>query len=536
MKQGAIAVSAALVVATGLTPPTHAGDSPYPQFTSVVWRGDLITDQPDAAAFGPYEHVVLNDNGDVAVSMGFTGPGLDPFLDRGIISVNGSNIRTLARSGRFLGDPADQFAFDGVAGVPSSINITADGGVVATVHAEGPTLTDFNRRMIVRGSAMPLEVVAQQQTPLPNGQNTFAFEERLVSNASGRVAFLGSVSGFPEALFVADSSGVRLAASIGQQLTARPGYRIVDVANPVIADTGDVYFHGSARFTSTGMPELFGVWKAGANEPTPIAVASQPAPGVVGGTFNSTFAPSVSSSGQHIAFAASAEVGPNDVAGIWRRTGEALELVHSSEMDISGQPAGTRFIGYGANVSLNNRGDISFRGHIEGGGFGLFTHQDDKLHTIFTAGQQALNADPTVTVAFRSESSGTMNDLGQVVIPVHLFDDGAPTGIGALYAWDPTIGLIELLRDGGQISVDGQLKTVASFEFEMGQRVFGLGGELPGGTGGLSSGFNNHGQLALGIEFTDNTGGVFIIQVPAPTTAAALALSLGLLATRRRRR
>lgn len=94
-----------------------------------------------------------------------------------------------------------------------------------------------------------------------------------------------------------------------------------------------------------------------------------------------------------------------------------------------------------------------------------------------------------------------------------------------LYGWTPSTGVVPLMHQGQQIEVDpGVFKTVSQWT------IFG---ESNGdGAGGA---FNDAGQFAASVRFTDNSWAVVKLTVPAPSAGALALLGLGAMARRRRR-
>lgn len=94
-----------------------------------------------------------------------------------------------------------------------------------------------------------------------------------------------------------------------------------------------------------------------------------------------------------------------------------------------------------------------------------------------------------------------------------------------LYGWSDTFGTVPLMYVGQTLEVDpGVFKTVLQWT------IFG---ESNGdGAGGA---FNDNGQFAASVKFTDNSWAVVKLTVPAPSAGGLALLGFGALARRRRR-
>jgi hypothetical protein len=171
----------------------------------------------------------------------------------------------------------------------------------------------------------------------------------------------------------------------------------------------------------------------------------------------------------------------NDTA-LWARRGGALDLI-AREGDLApGTEAGVKFfdltmLGNSQGYQINNKGQVAFESLLTGPG--VTSANDTGIWATDLAG--------TLRLVAREGSLFDVND-------------------------DPNIE---------------DFRTILTTDLQW----FNGGGE--DGSGGA---FNNAGQLVVSLRFTDNSGGVFVINtaVPEPSTVLLLLVAIPLVGNRRR--
>ena len=165
------------------------------------------------------------------------------------------------------------------------------------------------------------------------------------------------------------------------------------------------------------------------------------------------------------------------------------------------------FAMHSSNQFLNDNGRIAFQASLQGGtsttndDSGVWSGTPDALELVMREGDPA----PGIPGEFLGSPSGQamqFNEAGQVLI------NNSPTGgtgLSALYAWTPGVGLTLVAHGGDQIEVQpGVFKVISSFG----------GIQFNNGDGNPLS-FNASGTVALKVTFTDTTACILTVQLPS---------------------
>lgn len=183
-----------------------------------------------------------------------------------------------------------------------------------------------------------------------------------------------------------------------------------------------------------------------------VAKSGDVAPGVPGATFTGFGIPSINASGQ-VAFTA-ASTGQLASTGMWATKfdlPQSLELIAGADLQVPGEPAGTR---YGAfdfsyyHPLLNDDGDVGFSGRVIGTtGSSVFRRIDGVVEAVAIPGHAAPGAAPGVVF----ESLGNLvsfNAGGLMAIRASLSGPGvtAANDFAVYMHWFG--GLTQVLREG----------------------------------------------------------------------------------------
>jgi hypothetical protein len=166
------------------------------------------------------------------------------------------------------------------------------------------------------------------------------------------------------------------------------------------------------------------------------------------------------------------------------------------------------------SLNINASGHICFQGLLTGGSSS--TANDTGIWTGVPGALQLILREGSVVPFTGGSSAGQLygqslsfNDRGQILFTVSL-SGGSVTG-NALFAWDPTQGLMPVLLLGDHVQISaGVQKTVSSF-----------GGVGNNNTSGAALGFGHDGRVAERVGFSDGTYAIMTVRfgVSTPTTA-----------------
>ncbi len=187
------------------------------------------------------------------------------------------------------------------------------------------------------------------------------------------------------------------------------------------------------------------------------------------------------------------------------------------------------------SVSFTNSGRSFFHNTMAGGD--VTTDNDSSRWTIAAGGTPELiaregDAAPgTAGAMFGSLATGNVpvNDLDQALFTFSLAggDVIGTTNDSALYLWDTSMGLTQLLREGDTILTPLGSRDVSSWSIS----------QFDNGDGSAVS-FNDSGFAAIEVSFTSGSGGgqaIFRVLVPEPTSGSILLMLMGLGGVLRRR-
>jgi hypothetical protein len=267
-----------------------------------------------------------------------------------------------------------------------------------------------------------------------------------------------------------------------------------------------------------------------------------PAPGVPGAVLNiGQSAPlSLNASGGVAFFAAMrpsvpAGIDTTNDAGIWSSGSGSLQLVAREGNQAPGMISGAKFDSFDP-PKLSDGGHTAFTaglaldttlGITSANRTGLWSDANGELDLVARSGDQApgmpMGAVFNIFSGGRSTLNFAMNSAGHAAFITNVTGGSAPPGNNTgLWAQDQNGNLRLVLRHGDMFEVaPGDFRMINGIRFQ----------STSAGGDGLARGFNDNHQLALFLNFVNNSSGIFVASVAVPepgTIVSAMAVLAGL--------
>ncbi len=436
-----------------------------------------------AVNFKSLDAPVLNGAGQTAFVGDLTGTGVGGNNDYGIWSESsGSGMALLAREGSQAPGVAAGVNFSDLSSLvftDAGLVFNNAGQVAFLGRLAGTGVSSINDYGIwSEGGGSGLALLAREGSQAPGMATNVSFTSLRapVLNSAGQAAFFGTISGPGVPLngrsiwSQGGGAGLALIAKDGDHAPGTStGVNFSGFGDPVLNNAGQVAFWGGLTGTGVTSSNNSGVWSGGGvSGVTLIARSGDPAPGTGSGVRFSTFDdPVLNGAGQTAFFGDLTGTGVTNginSRGIWSEGGGlGLALVARTGDPAPGTTAGVKFNGFyyvGIDgLLLNGAGQMAFLGSLSGPGVDF------------------------------------SNNLG-------------------VWATDPN-GLLQLIARAGDLfdvsndPLNPDLRTIASLSF-----VVNSGGQDSRGTS-----FNDAGQLALLLYFSDGSGGIFVATIAGPSVS-----------------
>lgn len=452
-------------------------------------------------------------------------------------------LSLVARSGTFA--PADEVGSGVRFSVPILVGLN-DAGQLAWRDRLRPQV-GATRDSIWRTDSMGSRIVVLGSTPapgVPGGQfgqlDGISATYRQVFNSSGHVGFYASINGDDinalqdDALWTGSPDVVSLIAREGSSIPGAPVGAVFGTGSSASPYTPPMRMNGSGTIAFTGRmtPSFDGLWKTSAGTTTLVVGTGTPLPGV-SSTFNSPSSFSINNTGD-LAFSANYGSG---LRGVWRTEGDTLRLVAHQGQQVPGLSAGVSFASM-SGATIDGAGRVYFESFLTGPGVtnqnntGLFagTSTDD----VFLVAREGDIAPGTAGEQFTSFSGRASNSWGATAFSARFTGETSEPG---LWVADPALGLLPIAVPNTLFEVaPGDSRLVARVRTLFTPETSSLVGFVSGGQDGLPISFNDLGQVAFALDFADDSSGVFVATVPAPSTCAAFVTLMAVFSRRRRRR
>jgi hypothetical protein len=527
--------------------------------------GDAAPGAGPGVTFSDFDAAALNAAGNLAFRATVLGSGVDLANNVGIWSHRGGALDLVVRTGDAAPGTSAEIQYSSI-GAP---RLDATGHTAFHAHLAGDSIVRFtNDEGLWSESGGSLHLMARTGNVAPGAgggaYNDFSSlptspgpdsTDVFVLNAAGQMAFRASLVGGGvtpfnnSGIWSEDGGALGLVAREGEAAPRTPGdsfgsFVLAGGPEPVINAAGQTAFWGNID----GDAADAGIWVKGGGAERLVARSGEEAPGTGPDVQYLTFGSPIriNNSGQ-VAYLGSVTgdgVGSANNTGVWSETSGSPRLV-AREGEAAPGAGPNVFLDFSVPVGLlfNGAGHTAFAAALTGPGTnadnnsGLWSDRGGSLDLVMREGDSA----PGANAVFSSLSDVELNDAGQLAFTASLAGPGVNfQNDSALWISDLDGGVTLVAREGDLFDVNDHpliedLRTISYIE--MSGAPLGSGAAGSGGQDGNRSAFNEAGQLALLVGFTDGSEAIVVATlVPEPITGAALVILAAVATARGRRR
>jgi hypothetical protein len=450
--------------------------------------------------FSGFDNPVLNDSGQTAFDVAFTGSTSTAGIIR---STSGSGLTAVALQGQSApGAGAGTFS-DHSRVVLNDIGQTAFLGTIT-----GGTSTSGIYRS---SSGSALTAIALQGQSAPGaGAGTFSiFGSSHVLNNAGQTAFTANITGGTSTRGLYRSSSGSTLTTIALQGQSAPGAgagTFVDIFDPVsLNDAGQTAFLGSI----TGGSSTQGIYRSSSGSTlTAIALQGQSAPGAGAGTFSDFSTTALNDTGQ-MAFRGGI-TGGSSTSGLYLGDGRDTVAALLLGSPLAGRTVSSTFF---ASGGFNRHGQLAYVANFTDGSSGsfLFTPalrwRESFGSNWDTADRWTLGIAPAAVHDVNIDPSATLTVTGPAGnAHVRSLTVGGGIGFATLALNGGTLVVTDIVQiaSRGILTGSGSIPTLVVNAGEVRADNLMLGGLVNNGTvSGMASG-----NQRIDTVLTNNTGGV----------------------------
>ncbi len=497
---------------------------------------------PDTIAGVVYSNLfvpVINEAGQTAFKGTVTGPDVDSTNNIGFWSEGAGSLGLVARAGDAAPgtEPGVKYR-DFISPV-----LNGSGRVAFQAMLTGPgvdLVSGTNDRGIWSEGSGSLGLVAREGDAAAGTEPgvVYSFIGAPAFNDAGQTAFQSSVvgSGVGQGIWSGSSGLPMLVARSGDAAPgAIPGRVFSGLTSPALNGTGQTAF--ISGLTYPGMdgygPFEQGIWLGDSGSLGLVALTGAAAPGTEPGTLFSDFSGNVINGGGQVTFMGTLTgpgVNGTNHSGIWSGDPGSLGLVARTGDSAPGTVSGVTYSTFiDDSVVINGAGQTAFLGIVTGPGVdntndrGIWLEGSGSLDLFAREGDVAPGTELGVLFSgFDFSNKPVLNAVGQAAFLGSLTGPGVDnTNNRGIWATDTNGVLTLVARTGDLFDVNDDpliddLRTISLVSLIVNS----------GGQDGRPTSFNNAGQLALRIEFSDATAGIFVAIIPEPGTMVLVSVGL----------
>ncbi len=493
-------------------------------YQTVALTSDAAPGTGSGVVYSLFSNPVIDDTGQTAFWGLITGTGVGGTNDTGIWSEASGALSLVARTGSAAPGTAA-----GVVYIFMSTPVLNGAGQTA-FHSSltGTGVDSTNDRGIWSERSGALALVAREGDAVPGTAAGVVYTSFItgspVFNDAGQTAFTGYFNG--PGVNITNNQGIWSEGSGVLSLVARKGSAAPGTSagvvysfffiNPVLNGSGQTAFWGKLTGTGVNVTNNTGIWSQGSGVLGLIARSGSTAPGTAAGVVFASFdGPKLNGAGQ-TAFWGSltgTDVDNTNDTGIWSEGSGVLALVARKGSAAPDTAQGVVFTSFGNDPILNDAGQIAFRGALTGTGVdgtndtGIWSEGSGALALVARSGDAAPGT--PAGVMYGRMNTPVLNGSGQTAFKSNLTGTGVTTvNNWGIWATDSAGVLTLVARAGDLFDVNDDpliddLRTISLLALTVNS----------GGGDGYSTSFNDDGQLAFKLNFTDGSQGIFVATI-----------------------
>jgi hypothetical protein len=546
---------AAVVVAICAITPDVSASNAVTDFRTVLLSGQQAPQLPAGVKFAVSQSSMsknfpaINQTGQIAFNAVLTGNGVTSANNAAIYLDQGGDLRMLGRTGNQAPGLASGVTFSIFP--DNFVNLTDQGVVVFRATLSGTGVTEANDASTWIATPTQLTMIGregQQINGLAVSPQYLGGQQLARVDATGKIYFASallnspaSFFGSPHAIFRYEPSGL---VPLVTRFTSPPGANNVELIDDfVVSRTGTVAI--DALLNDPNEIADAGIWRLQSGVLRQVARENQTTPDFpffvamrnasIGSPFRSA---AINSAGQVLIHSMlTGNFGtPGIREGLWIGTPNGTQTIQTfigaDGVALSGEPQ-YRLAGLGAELVLNessfnevvmsNAGDIVFPARIVNDSTGydgrsLLAYRNGLLDIVLKEGDQVpgLPLGTTFSSDTGAEERVAMNIDGDIVFMAgYRNPPGSQSTFGrGIWRANHENDLQLLLKFGDQIEVaPGDFREIELASFIVGSLDLN----------GKANSFNNFGQLALRVTFTDDTQAI-LVTVPEHITLIPILL------------
>ena len=481
----------------------------------------------DGAVFSSLSSPTINDTGEVSIASlayksetGF----------RGVLWSEGAGngLAAIARAGDAAPGTGANVTFSEF--TESYVNSSGNVAFYATLAGDGVT-TANNRGLWVQNTDGTISLVARTGDTVPgvNPDQKFATLVQSCFNSSGQIVMAaqmsadGSSPGISGLWTTVGGNGLQLISQQNVHPTGLPIDHVIDSFGPLVLNSAGQYAVNTQTH-SVGTPNSYShsIWRGtNANDMSLIAYEGQQAPGYANGVTLRALGsnPTINRTGHITFYSILGGLPPgSDTVAIWSdRGGNGFQPVLKPGDLVPAAGPGVSFWSFNEYLTMNESDRLGFIGLMRGTGVdssndrGVF-HElaDGQIRMVAREGSIA----PGTNAKFNVLDIPDFNGSDQIAFLSSLSGTGVTSSNDSgLWAEDPSGQLHLIAREGDVMDVDDgpgvDLRTISSIRLN-----WQSGDEL-----GRPGPYNDRGQVAYWVQFTNFTTGVFVSNVAAGSLA-----------------